>query len=280
MQPLPMSETERRLIAGLVEKNLGIRMPPAKKQLLISRLAKRLEKLSLTSYRDYYTFITSTAGADELQVFYTLVSTHETRFFREPMHFDALLKTVLPDRLSWNGQPTNRVFRAWSAASSNGQEVYSIACTIEEYRRTPGIAPFEYEIFGSDISLGVLQTATRAVYANAEQKEIKPEVFQRYFMKSRKPDKEVFRVIPEIRHRVNFFQCNLMDLPYPIGTELDLIFCRNILIYFKPEDQARILHGLIDHLDSGGFLVLGHAESLGSQHFPVRQIVHGVFKKN
>ena len=171
---IQMSEAERAQISSFIESEFGIKMPAIKKVLLTGRLAKRLRALGFSSYGDYYRFIRSDKGAAELFIFADLISTHETSFFREEQHFAYLYSEILPRLAESTGAGVKRAIRILSAACSTGEEVYSIAMTIEEFKRKV-ISNYMYNITGSDISIKVIESAKRAVYSNSRLKNVSGE---------------------------------------------------------------------------------------------------------
>lgn len=247
-----MNETERNEISSFIEGEFGIKMPPVKKVMLTSRLAKRLKILGLGSYSEYYKYIRSAEGMKgELFIFTDLVSTHETGFFREPQHFNYLLSCVIPELAGSCGAGTRRPLKVLSAACSTGEEAYTIAIMAEEYKRA-GVSSYLYRITGTDISARVVQDAARAVYKEARVQNVPLHLKKKYFMDGKGAKSGLVRVVPEVRACTGFFTMNLMDYDYPFTEKFDVIFCRNALIYFDRINQEKILHRLIGFLKKAG----------------------------
>lgn len=274
-----MSESTRAKISGFIEREFGIKMPPAKKTLLTSRLAKRLRAVKCADFEEYFNYINSPEGlAHEMFVFADLVSTHETSFFRETQHFEILYNTILPE-LKSKGAGTGRAINIWSAGSSTGEEAYSIALTCEAFGRQNGVDNIRYTITGTDLSSKVLEVASRAIYNTSRLKSI-PAGYMRYIMTSKNPDAHSIRIVPEIRSKTRFMILNLISDSYPLEKNFDIIFCRNTLIYFEREIQEKICRRFLNHLNDGGYLFVGHSESLIGFSLPVKVVIPTVYRKD
>ena len=250
-----MNESERNDISSFIEGEFGIKMPPVKKVMLTSRLAKRLKRLGLRSYSDYYKYIRSAEGMKgELFVFTDLVSTHETGFFREPQHFDHLISSVLPDLAETGGAGTRHPLRVLSAACSTGEEAYTIAIMAEEYKKIRE-SPYHYRITGTDISTRVVQDAMCAMYKEARVQNVPLHLRRKYFMEGKGAKAGLVRIVPELRACTEFFPMNLMDYTYPFREKFDIIFFRNALIYFDRANQEKILQRLTGCLKKGGIFL-------------------------
>ncbi|HNX23929.1 MAG TPA: CheR family methyltransferase [Spirochaetota bacterium] len=277
---IKMSEKERADISSLIETNFGIKMPPVKKVLLTSRLSKRLDALGLKSYSDYYKYITTEKGShDELHIFTDLVSTHETSFFREPQHFEYLFKTALPQLLDDRGAGVKKQLRVLSSACSTGEEAYTISMTMEEFIRNNGLNSYSYKITGTDISKKVVSSAARGVYHESRIGNLPNEYKRKYFMRGKGVKSELVRVIPELRASAEFFCMNLMDESYPFADKFDIILFRNAMIYFDRENQEKILGRLAGHLDKGGYLMIGHSETMSGYNLPLRCVATAIYRR-
>ncbi len=276
---ITMSEKERVEISSFIESEFGIRMPAVKKVLLTSRLSKRLNSLGFKSYGDYYQFIRSKQGRDEYLIFADLVSTHETSFFRESQHFDFLFSKGLPELVESGGAGIRRELRVLSAACSTGEEAYTLAITIEEFRRKNRINSLLYRITGADISEKVLASASRGVYAEGRVEKIPGEYMKKYFMRGKKEKRELVRVVPEIRANTEFIRMNLMNRSYFFPDKFDIIFCRNALIYFDRENQLSIIRKLTDHLSRNGYLFIGHSETMSGYNLPLRCVEPTIYRR-
>jgi len=277
---IEMSEKERVDLSSLIETRFGIKMPPVKKVLLTSRLSKRLNALGFKSYNEYYKYLLTENGSrDELNIFADLVSTHETSFFREPQHFDYLYKTALPQLLNERGAGIKKQLRVLSSACSTGEEAYTISVTLEEFLRNNNLNSYSYKITGTDISTKVVNAAARGVYHESRISNLPHEYKRRYFMKGKGQKSELVRVIPEIRAAVDFHYMNLMEERYPFTEKFDIIFFRNAMIYFDKENQEKILGRLASHMNKGGFLLIGHSETVSGYNLPLRSVATTIYRR-
>ena len=251
MSEINITDEEFQLFRRLIYKIAGISLSDAKKVLLVGRLAKRVNHFGLRSFTEYYRMLASGEHAEELQTMVDLLTTNETYFFREQKHFQYLRDNIVAKRSAPG------TFRVWSAASSSGEEAYSIAMTLAE-----SMPAKNWEIVGSDICTQVLAKASTGHYSLARTDGIPPGYMRKYCLKGVRSHEGTFLIIPELRKRVNFFQINLM---HPIDASIgdfDVIFLRNVMIYFDPETKTRVVHNLLPRLRSGGYLFIGHSETL------------------
>jgi chemotaxis protein methyltransferase CheR len=239
---------------ALIYQESGISLNDNKQTMLVSRLSKRLRTLQLDSFQAYYDLIAGQTGGDEFTLLLDLVSTNKTDFFREPRHFDFLRDQILPVLGS------TRSIRIWSAASSSGEEPYTIAMTLYDGVADP--ERWDFKILASDISTRVLARAASGVYEEDRVREIPKEIVERHFLKGVGNRAGMVKVKPHLAEMVRFRRINLMDKSYPIKTPLDLIFCRNVMIYFDRPTQAELTAKFYRYLKPGGFLFIGHSEGL------------------
>jgi chemotaxis protein methyltransferase CheR len=258
----------------LVHREAGIWLSPVKKALLVGRLAKRLRALGLASLRDYYELV----RADEVERTHMLdcISTNETHFFREPRHFDLLAGRVYP---AWQAEAASgrrpRRIRAWSAACSTGEEPYSLAMSFLQ-AFPPGLG-WSIDILATDLSTRALEQARRATWPIAKSGEIPPACLKRFMLRGTGSEEGRMRAGPEIESLVRFARLNLNDETYPGLGQFDVVFCRNVLIYFDVATKARVLERLTGHLAPAGLLFLGHAESLGGTSELLRTVIPSVY---
>ena len=246
-----ITQQEFALFQRLIYKIAGISLSDAKQVLLVGRLSKRLKQYGLSTFTEYYRMLASGDYPEELQTMVDLLTTNETYFFREPTHFDFLRNEIVAKR---NNPAT---FRVWSAASSSGEEAYSIAMTLAE--TMPSSA---WEIVGSDISTKVLAAAAAGHSSLARTDGIPPGYMRKYCLKGVRSHAGTFLIAPELRKKARFFQINLM---HPVEADIgdfDVIFLRNVMIYFDPETKTRVVHNLLPRLKKGGHLIIGHSETL------------------
>lgn len=270
-----MSERDFNKFSQFIHERVGIKLPPSKKNLVETRLQKRMRALGLPSHREYMHYAFSTEGMEkELSNLIDAITTNTTHFFRENQHFVYLAKTLLPRWLEKNGR--YRKMRIWSAGCSIGMEPYTLAMVLSEFKEA--VNGFEFEILATDISTQALREASQAIYF-AERVEPVPEHMKRkYLLRSRDRSKGLVRVVPELRKAVKFMQLNFME-EFSFDQPFDVIFCRNVVIYFDRETQAKLFTKFCRNLKQGGNLFIGHSESLTGMALPLRQEVPTVYCK-
>ena len=239
---------------ALVYRESGIHLADHKRVMVASRLQKRLSELGLTSFDDYYTLVVGGSNDAELRVMLDCISTNQTDFFREPRHFTFLRDHVLPELAE------SKAVRIWSAACSSGEEPYSIAMTVVD---TVGVLATRHcRILASDISTRMVATAAAGVYPSARVRSLSQDLLRRHFLRGKDAQADLVKVKPHLAEMIVFRRINLMEDRYPIKGLLDVIFCRNVMIYFDRATQGRVLARLSQCLKLGGYLFLGHAESM------------------
>lgn len=251
MDESPINDQEFALFQRLIYKIAGISLTDSKKVLLVGRLQKRLRHHQLQTFSQYYRLLASGEQPAELQTMVDLLTTNETYFFREPKHFDFLRDEIL---LKWRSPAP---FRIWSAASSTGEEPYTLAMVLAEY--LPG-SP--WEVVGSDLSTQVLEKARRGHYPIGRNEGIPPDFLRKYCLKGIRGQAGTFLIDDALRRRVSFHHVNLTQ---PIDRDMGLfevIFLRNVMIYFDPETKRKVIGHLLPHLVRGGHLIIGHSETL------------------
>jgi len=274
---LRLTTAEFEQLSKLVYEQSGINLSIGKKVMLESRLSKRLRTLNMWSFKDYIEYITSKEGVEnELIHMIDVVTTNKTDFFREPHHFDYLKQTLLPDFL--DEAENKRPFRLWSAACSSGEEPYTLAMVMQDFAFEH--SRFSYSILASDISTQVLRKAATGIY-NATPVEMLPlTIKKRYFLKSKDQTKPTARIVGALREKVDFMRVNLMDDHLEVGEGFDAIFCRNVLIYFDRKTQQDVVSKLTQKLKPGGYLFIGHSESLHQFDLQLTQVRPTIFIKN
>ena len=273
-----LSQKDFDKLSYFIHTFYGIKMPPEKKIMLQSRLQKRLKALDITSYEEYLEFVFSKKGKlVELVNMIDVISTNKTDFFREPEHFNILSNIILPKIIREDGNTNKKHLKVWSSACSSGQEVYTLAIILNEFAlRNPLL---DYHILGTDISSRVLKTALKAIYPEELINIIPLNLKKKYFLKSRNITKKTVRIVPNLRRKTDFKRLNLMDNSYQVQHNLDIIFCRNVLIYFDRETQEKIINKLSRHLRRGGYFFLGHSESIMNMNVPLAQLKPTIFRK-
>ncbi len=274
---LSLRDFER--ISSLIGAEIGIKLPPAKRLMIEGRLRKRVRALGLASLDHYSAYLFKNDGLRaEWPHLINAVTTNKTDFFREPEHFDVLERTLVPALLGLRRSEQKPLLKVWSAASSTGAEVYTLAMVLADLAAQRH--DFRFAILGTDISTAVLAEGERAVYPADLVAPVPPAKAQRYLMHARRPGaRPEVRIVPELRRLVHFARLNLMDKTYPFDRDVDVIFLRNVLIYFDKADQERVILRLVDHLRPGGYLILGHSESMIGTAVTMRQVAPAVFQK-
>ncbi|MCD6090679.1 MAG: protein-glutamate O-methyltransferase [Bacteroidales bacterium] len=270
-----LKQKEFKLISRYINENYGIKLPDHKRIMLQGRLINRLIKLNFSNFKEYTDYVFSEEGKIlELPHMIDFISTNKTDFFRESAHFDFLKETVIPE---FHAASKYQPMRIWSAACSSGEEAYTIA--MAAYDLIPVYSGFDFTILGTDISHRMLEKAQKAIYHSRLIQTIPTETKKKYFLKSKDPGKSEVRVKKELRAKVQFMRHNLMDKEYTIKQEFDVIFCRNVLIYFSKEDQLHVLLNLSKKLKPGAYLFLGHSESITHLNLPLKNVNQTVFQK-
>jgi len=265
-----------RYVVDLVCQHSRIRLGEDKQALLANRLRHRLKELAISSYKNYCQLLDSVAGPEEIEHLVDLITTNHTKFFREPEHFSFLAKKALPALLPRHlkdGTP----LKVWSAACSSGEEPYTLAIVLSEAMRAYPSVP--WEIFASDISRRMLDRAQQGIYRMEAVEPVPPDLLKRYFQEGVGARTGFCRVKAEVRSRVMFHRINLFQPEYPVPSRFQVIFCRNVMIYFDAASRATLVHRLSQHLAHGGYLIVGHSESLFGIRHSLESIQQGVYYK-
>lgn len=262
--------------AEFITRQLGIKMSDNKVPMLQSRLMRRLRQLGMNSLDEYQNYLFNSAHSDEERVlFIDAVTTNKTDFFREAQHFDYLVNSALPSLMQL-GLP-NGSLKVWCAGCSSGEEPYTLAMVLSEFAREN--AGFDFSIVATDISTRVLEHARLGIYETSRIEPIPMALRHRYLLRSCDPQKRAVRIVPDLRGKITFRRLNFMDADYGLRDTFDVIFFRNVMIYFDKPTQEAVLHKQCRHLRSGGYLFVGHSESLAGLNVPVSIISSAVFRK-
>jgi chemotaxis protein methyltransferase CheR len=254
-EPMSMTDREFALFQRLVYESSGIFLAPVKRALLVARLSSRIRQLGLSSFAAYYRQVQERGGAEK-QILLDCIATNETHFFREPAQFEFLSREIVPAWLRERGR--NGRVRAWSAACSTGQEPFTLAMLLHDRL---GGAGWTVEILATDLSHRVLARAQTAEWPIENAAEIPPQFLRRYMLRGLRSRSGVMKASPLLRSMVDFRPLNLNDAEWNVRGPLDLIFCRNVLIYFDVIARRRVIGRLVELLGPGGYLFFGHAES-------------------
>ncbi|WP_315703111.1 MULTISPECIES: CheR family methyltransferase [unclassified Bradyrhizobium] len=271
-----LSDRHFRSIAQLIETEVGIKLPAAKRLMLEGRLHKRVRALNFSGISEYVETLFEPGQLEvELTHLIDVVTTNKTDFFREPSHFEFMRDVAVAELLKARGRKDLKI---WSAACSMGMEAYTAAMVLDDMTRTGGRS-FQFRILGTDISTTVLAFAKAAIYTRDVLAPVPQEFAKRYFLRSRDRTSGEVRIVPELRRLTNFMRMNLMDGSYPVDRDVDIIFCRNVLIYFERETQRKVIEQLCSHLRPGGYLMVGHSESMIHSVVPgLKQVQPTIFR--
>lgn len=275
--PKQMSHETFHRFREYVTGCLGIKMPDAKKNMLQSRLQKRLRFLGLDSYEAYCDYVFSPVGIEtELNHMIDAVTTNKTDFFREPKHFDFLLAVVLPKLLKGAAARSNQ-FNFWSAGCSIGAEPFSLAMILSEFAAEH--RGFQFSILATDISGRVLEEAKEGVYSVEAVAPVPLPLRKKYLLRNKDPQNGMVRIIPKLRSRVQFGRLNFMATDFGLPRVMDVIFCRNVMIYFDRSTQEQVVNRMCRYLRTGGYLFVGHSETLNGLSVPLTQVSPTIYRK-
>ena len=276
--PATMKEREFLRFSGFIYESVGIKMPSAKKTMLEGRLQKRLKALGINTFEEYSDLVFNRQGHEsELIHLIDVVTTNKTDFFREPAHFDFLLKIALPGILSTKREMMREPLRIWSAGCSSGEEPYTLAMVLSEFsEKNPG---FRFSILASDISTRILETAKAAIYPEERTDTIPLSIKKKFLLKSKNPNLSLVRISPLLRSTVSFRRINFMDDNLGIAEKMDIIFCRNVVIYFDKPTQQTLMRKFYCQLRPGGYLFIGHSETLSGLDVDFKPVASTVYRK-
>lgn len=256
----------------IVYDKSGITLGPSKEALVAARVGKRMRSLGMQDYRQYLQFVLDDRNGDETVELLDAISTNVTSFYREPNHFTFLAEQVG----KWLAKGQKRL-RIWCAASSTGEEPYTIAMTLLETARDPGT---DMKILATDISTRVLRDCEAATYSAAKVKTVSPELRERYFDACGDHHERSYTVKRRVKDIISFARLNLAKPPYPMKGPFDVVFCRNVMIYFDNEVRRRLLNEVERLLRPGGYLLVGHAESLTGMLINLKVVRPSIYMKS
>ena len=271
-----MSKSEFQRFGNLIYSDIGIKMPFSKKLMLESRLNKRLRAVGVNSFSEYYDLVVNSESI-EYSNMVNAVTTNKTDFFRESDHFDYLINIVLPEFINTSNFLESRKLKIWSAGSSTGKEAYTIAMVLHSFFLKLG--KYDFKILGTDVSTEVLDKAKNGVYSNEKIRPIHSSYKKKYLMAGKGRKNGFHRIVPELREKVDFKELNFMENSYNIKGKMDIIFCRNVVIYFDKETQIELFNKLYNHLNTGGYLFIGSSETLNGINNKFISVGPSVYKK-
>lgn len=271
MEALNLSDHDFNRISKYIHEYYGIRLD-GKRDLISSRLSKRVRELDLPSFGKYFDYAIEANHDDELHRMVDSLSTNLTFFFRESKHFDFLQDTVFPELL----KSKNREVKIWSAGCSTGEEPYSLAMHFSEFSRKNSGMPIP-RILATDLSTKVLAAAKAGVYSLEKLKNVSAEMMRLYFLKGHGNSKGRVKVKPELQSMITFKYLNLME-SFPVRGPFDFIFCRNVIIYFDRPTQENLVNKFTQVLKPGGYLFLGHSEGLSGVKHSLKYVAPAVYR--
>jgi len=270
-----LSNADFERLRSLVYNESGINLGPDKKTMMEIRLKRRLRSLDIPSFSEYCDRVFAFDGKErEIVHLNDVLTTNKTDFFREAAHFDYLVSRALPDLAERKG--ATRKSLVWSAGCSTGEEPYTLAMVLSEYAgECPG---FRFSVLATDISTAVLARAAAGIFKSETVRPVPLNLRRKYFMRSRNPEADVLRIVPEVRALIQFRRVNFMDADFGLTEPPEIIFCRNVIIYFDRPTQLRLLEKLTRQLAPGGYFFAGHSESLQGMDLPLVPVAPAVYR--
>lgn len=274
-----LSTREFKQLSSFINDKAGIHVANTKKVMLESRLRKRLRACGMSTFREYIEYIHTREGWDHESIdFIDVVTTHKTDFWREPHHFELMEHRILHDMYSDVHTHGNRRMNFWSAACSRGDEPYTLAMVIRNFQEQHPHMRFDFKILATDISSRMVEYSKRAVYSKEIIDPIPLNFRKRFLLRSKDRELQQFRIHPEIRSKVFFMVKNLMDTAYGFADPMDVVFVRNVMIYFDQNTQKEIIMRICRNIRPGGYLFMGHSEVLDTSYYPIRAIAPTVYQ--
>ncbi|MFN3613728.1 MAG: CheR family methyltransferase [Rubrimonas sp.] len=280
--PAPQAQLtaeQARALSRIAQRISGVAVAPEKLSFIAMRVGRRLGEIGCDDYADYLDLLRGPTGAEEAKVLVECLTTHTTSFFRERAHYDWLAAAGLPALVA-RGAGREWPLTIWSAACSLGSEMWTAAMVTDRFARgQPG--GLRWNVLGTDISRRILRRAADAVFTDEEISGLPEDYRRAYLLRSRQPisGRMLFRIAPELRARARLAWFNLIDPDPDVRIAADVVFLRNVLIYFKPDDQRRAVATVLERLRPGGYLLTGHSESLGDPPSCLRPVAASTYQK-
>jgi len=274
---LPLTDGDFRFVSDLVYDTFGIKLTEQKRSLVASRLSKRVRQLGYSSFHDYFAHLRDDRSGAELSELINRVTTNHSYFFRERDHFDVLTSEILPGLVDAASGRAGASIKVWSAGCAAGEEPYTMAMILRDVMsRRPGGSSVDASILATDVSLSALLEARTGVYAESRLKEL-PKAYRSSFLQAAGAD--AWGVTDAIRSMVLFKRLNLMTVPYPFRSQFDVVFCRNVMIYFDPPSRAKLVDAIYKVVKPGGWFFIGHSESLPRDTCPFSYVRPATYRK-
>ncbi len=273
-----LTEVDLRNLTKVVYDYCGINLSTEKKIFIERKINRRISELGLNSYKEYLKYLFNEEYKDkELLLLVNELTTNKTDFFREPAHFDFIKDVFIKEKFNNDYIHFYKEVNIWSAGCSTGEEPYTLAIVFSELKNE--YINLNFNIYASDIATNVLEIAKKGIYKAETISDIPLIIKQKYFLKSKDETKKLIRVSKFIRDKVTFFRANLLDSNYDLPCKQDIIFCRNVLIYFDKITQTKVLTNLVRHLEKGGYLFLGHSETIMGISLPIEKVAPTIYRK-
>ena len=282
MEPFERIETTElsresfQRFARYITQELGIKMPDSKLTMVQSRLLRRVRELELDSVEQYGEYFFTAAHSEERDHFIDAITTNKTDFFREPEHFDYLVQTALPALAGPVASPLYGV-NVWSAGCSSGEQPYTLAMVLSEYANQS--RGFDFSILATDISTRMLGRARDGIYDEALIAPVPLDYRKKYLLHSHDREQAQVRIVPRLRQKTSFYRLNFMAEDYGIRDLFEVIFFRNVMIYFDKRTQECVINRMCRNLRPGGYLFVGHSESLAGLDIPVAPVHTSIYRK-
>jgi chemotaxis protein methyltransferase CheR len=275
-----LSDRDFRRLRKFIYDECGINLPDYKKILVESRLNKRIRILKMSSLSDYCNYLFSALGMkNELSNMIDAITTNKTDFFREPAQFDFLTQEVLPNLISIKGIGVRKTLSLWSAGCSSGEEPYTLAMVLSDLSERLYENSLDFRILATDVSLTVLKKAKTGIYEHEHIEPVPYRLRKKYLLKGKKDIRDSVRISSKIRNIVTFRRLNFLEGNFGLSEPVDIVFCRNVIIYFDKKTQEQVLRRICSHLRPGGYLFLGHSETLNQITIPLVPVIPTVFRK-
>lgn len=271
---MSITDEEFGRIRSLVYSKFGINLTEQKRSLVVGRLQKLVRQRGMHSFQEYITYVMGDTSGEALDTLVNRISTNHTFFFREKEHFNFLQQVVLPEITGCIGS-AKKDFRLWCAACSSGEEAYGLMMTLIEYFGS-AFSQWDAGILATDISANVLGIAKRGVYPSDRVKDVPASVKSKFF---RKKSEEEWEVSERLRNEVTFRRLNLMNKQFPFKRKFHVIFCRNVMIYFDQETRESLVQRFYDSLEPGGYLFIGHSETIRRESSRFNYVRPAVYRK-
>lgn len=274
-----LGDGEYKKLSDYIYKHCGIALGGNKQHLVKARLMKRLRFYGFDSFEKYYNYVTSPEGEGEIIELINRISTNTTHFFREEKHFDYLRDIVLPEIMAKKSKSKDRRVRIWCSASSTGEEPYCLLMTVLEFMQKNN-CDWDFKLLATDISTKVLAIASQGEYSHEKAEKIPKALLHKYFEKVKRPQLVHYRIKRQYRDYVVFRRLNLISPSFPFKGKFDVIFCRNVMIYFDKETQVELVNKFYKHMDSNAYLFIGHSENLMGAELKFKRVASAVFKRD